>query len=171
MSAALERLRLRRRELARELHAATRGRAVLTPKARSLMARIDDIDARIEQLTNPGHFPLSELLPDHPEARNQIYGLLTAIPIAADLVYDLLIQLRDTVNALGVEECTFTNLIDKLRTQVERIVFMVSPDMPGLHDVLADDDAVISDLELLLTRYVNTKCEAILMSNPSSQKK
>ena len=151
----LEHLRQRRRELADSLWREQIGMAVLTPKARKLMSRIDEVDRRIHKLSNPTHLPLSELLPEYPEKRKEIYRLLTAIPLAADLVYDLLVQLRDAVNSLGVDECTFTGLIDKLRAQVERIVFMVTPDMKGLHSVLEQDNPLIADLEMIINRYIN----------------
>lgn len=131
------------------------GLSVMTPKALRLKARIDSIDTRLEQLTHPTSMPLSQVLPDNPEARVRIYTLLAKIPLAADLLYDILTDLREQVKLLGVTEVTFTDMIERVRTDVEAIVKVIDdPRFNELFTMLSDDDPLVRDLTIVLDRYM-----------------
>ena len=158
----ISQLEQEREDLSRRLAGVMCGLSVMTPKALRLKARIDSIDARLERLKNPVSMPLSQVLPDNPAARLKIYTLLAKIPLAADLLYDILTDLKYQVKQLGVTEITFTDMIERVRRDVETIVKVIDdPQFTELFSMLSDDDPLVRDLTTILDRYLESHTPAL----------
>lgn len=143
-------------ELREQLRSEMAGRAVITHRASVLMKRIDELEHRLEEAMYPAQAPLGKMLPDDPEARNRIYRLLVKVPLAADLLYDVLVELQGEVHKLGLTEVTLTEAVNRARKGVEDLVLFIDSDKLGnLQDILSDDTDLIRNQTILLNRYLD----------------
>lgn len=165
-----ETLRVRIDGLKAELRREMSGKCVLTDKARRLQTKIEDLEARLEEALNPTSAPLGSVLPDDPQARARIYRLLVKVPLAADLLYDTLTELQGAVRSLGLQEVTITQKVSAVRSEVEQLVFMIdNHEWRELQKVLSDDDTMISHLQLLLDRYMDSKMPGIITAEEGGE--
>lgn len=148
-----------REQLRREMH----GKTVLTRKASMLMKRIGETELRLEQALHPAQASLGQLLPDDTEVRNRIYRLLVKVPLAADLLYDILVELQGEVRTLGLSEVTLTEAVDKARKAVSQLVFFIDTDkLAGLQKILSADSELINQQTVLLDRFLDGHMEVVV---------
>lgn len=152
----LARLRIELQQAKEELAEQRMLAPFATRKALRLMDRVKRLTDEIAQAENPESAPLGDLLGQDADDRARIYRLLVKVPLAADLLYDILTELQGEVRKLGVVEVTLTGHVNRVRREVEKIVLMIDElSNEKLRAVLDNDDVLVNDLTTIIDRYLS----------------
>lgn len=124
--------------LQRQFTAEMRGRMVPTLKAHMISKKIDETKDSITALDNETarQLAISKLPTDSALE-------IIALPLLADVVYDIVIGVNSTLKKAGVEETVFGNYARQIRTAARSIMETLENADEGLPKLIEVDDTLV----------------------------
>ena len=144
---------LRHRDaLRRDLYAEMRGRVVMTPRGRRLMARIDEVSRDIDDYDRKA----AERLALEKAPVNDVLEVI-AIPLLADVMTDIVAGVNATLRRAGAQETVFGTYTEQIRKAALAMVDTLDHGDANLPRLLDADDTLIDAVKKKLMSFIKQR--------------
>jgi hypothetical protein len=129
-------------------------------QTRSLEFKIKILEAQIEEAEAYEPRKLAELIDKETLEKHKIAEKMVALHLAADFLTDCGHDLKDTLNALGLEGCSLFPLVDEIRKKASDFAALVChPEFAGLSDFMVNNEEYIDECHRVTEDYIHKHLE------------
>lgn len=101
---------------------------------------------------------LGKLLDRETLRRMEIGAKLVEVHLAADYLADCAFDIRETLDKLGLADCSIFPMLRSIQRQAQEFADIVChPEFAGLSDFMTTNDRFIDDMHLIARRYISEK--------------